>query len=81
MGGSLYRLMAQKLAEPYQRATAKTLYNRLLNVGGLVEIEKKSITVTLDKRAHNPFLVDSGLADVRVPIPWLGGRALQIQFA
>ena len=26
-------------------------------------------------------LVDSGLADVRVPIPWLGGRALEIRFA
>jgi hypothetical protein len=42
MGSSLYRLMAQKLAEPYQRATAKTIYNSLLNVGGLVEIQKKS---------------------------------------
>jgi hypothetical protein len=81
MGSSLYRLMAQKLAQPYQRATAKTIYNSLLNVGGLVEIQKKSITVTLDKRAHNPFLVDSGLADGRVPVPWLGGRALEIRFA
>jgi hypothetical protein len=33
--------MTQKLAEPYQRATAKTIYNSLLNVGGLVEIEKR----------------------------------------
>lgn len=81
MGSSLYRLMAQKLAAPYQRATAKTIYNSLLNVGGVVEIQKKSITITLDKRAHNPFLVDSGLADGRVPIPWLGGRALEIRFA
>ena len=71
----------QRLAEPYQRATAKTLYNSLLDVGGLIEIQKRSITVTLDKRAHNPFLVDSGLADLSVPIRSLGGRTLQIQFA
>ncbi len=81
MGSSLYRLMAQRLAEPYQRATAKTIYNSLLDVGGLVEIQKKSITVTLDKRAHNPFLVDSGLANLPVPIQWLGGRTLEIGFA
>jgi hypothetical protein len=81
MGSSLYRLMAQRLAEPYQRATAKTIYNSLLDVGGLVDIQKKSITVTLDKRAHNPFLVDSGLADVPGPIRWLGGRTLEIRFA
>jgi hypothetical protein len=81
MGSSLYRLMAQRLAEPYQRATAKTIYNSLLDVGGLIEIQKRSITVTLDKRAHNPFLVDSGLADQSVPIRWLGGRTLQLRFA
>jgi len=81
MGSSLYRLMAQRLAEPYQRATAKTIYNSLLDVGGLVEIQKKSITVTLDKRAHNPFLVDSGLAKLPIPIRWLGGRTLEIGFA
>ncbi|MBW1688506.1 MAG: hypothetical protein JRS35_26015 [Deltaproteobacteria bacterium] len=81
MGSSLYRLMAQRLAAPYQRATAKTIYNSLLDVGGFVDIQKKSITVTLDKRAHNPFLVDSGLADVLVPIRWLGGRTLEIRFA
>jgi hypothetical protein len=52
-----------------------------LDVGGFVDIQKKSITVTLDKRAHNPFLVDSGLADVLVPIRWLGGRTLEIRFA
>jgi len=37
--------------------------------------------VTLDKRAHNPYLVASGLADQPTPMPWFGGTKLIIQFA
>ena len=81
MASSLYRLLASRLAEPYRRATAKKLFSNLLDVGGVVEIERRHIVVTLDKRAHNPYLVDSGLADPRTPMPWCGGRRLVIQFA
>jgi len=45
------------------------------------EIEGRHVVVTLDKRAHNPYLVDSGLADQPTTIPWLGHKALVIQFA
>jgi hypothetical protein len=37
--------------------------------------------VTLDKRAHNPYLVASGLADQPTPMPWFGDKKLIIQFA
>jgi hypothetical protein len=36
---------------------------------------------TLDKRAHNPFLVASGLANRPVPMPWFGHKELVIAFA
>jgi len=39
------------------------------------------VIVTLDKRAHNSYLVDSGLADQPTPMPWLEGKELVIQFA
>ena len=39
------------------------------------------VLVTLDKRAHNPYLVASGLADKPTPMPWLGHKQLIIQFA
>jgi len=81
MGSSLYRLLAQRLAETYRRATAKTIYNSLLDVGGLVDIDRRAVVVTLDKRAHNPFLVDSGLANEQTKMSWLGGRKLEIRFA
>ena len=81
MASSLYRLLAQRLAEEYRRATAKKIFNSLLDVGGGVEITRSEIIVTLDKRAHNPYLVDSGLADRPTVMPWLGRRKLVIRFA
>ena len=36
--------------------------------------------VTLDKRAHNPYLVASGLADQPTPMPWFGNKPLRIRF-
>ena len=81
MGSALYRLLAQQLAAEYRRATAKTIFNNLLDVGGLVEIEDRHITVTVDKHAHHPYLVDSKLADQPTPMPWLGKRELILRFA
>ena len=81
MASALYRLLAQRLAENYRRATAKKLFNNLLDVSGHVEITDTHVTVTLDKRAHNPYLVDSGLADEPTPMPWLEDRELLLRFA
>jgi transposase len=81
MASSLYRLLAQTLAEEYQRATAKKIFNNLLDVGGVVEIGEETLTVTLDKRAHNPYLVDSGLADRPTRLPWLENMRLEIRFS
>ena len=81
MASSLYRLMAKRLAEEYRRATAKKIFESLLDVGGVVEIGEQKVTVTLDKRAHNPFLVDSKLTDVPMPMPWLRNLELVVRFA
>ena len=78
---SLYRLFAQRLPENYHHATAKVLFDSLLDVAGKVQIENSQIVVTLDKRAHNPYLVDSVLADQPTPMPWLEGKDLVIEFA
>ncbi len=81
MAASLYRLLAQRLAQPYQKATAKKIFNTLLDLGGRIRIEETHLTVTLDKRAHNPYLVDSGLADQPTQIPWFGNKTLLIRFS
>ncbi len=57
------------------------LFDSLLDVSGKVQIEDRKIIVTLDKRTHNPYLVDPGLADQPTPMPWLEGKELVVQFA
>src|SRR6266571_4007736 len=81
MAGSLYRMMARYIGREYVHAQAKTIFRNLLDLSGKVEITSTSVVVTLDKRAHNPYLVASGLAGHSTPMPWFGNKKLIIQFA
>ncbi len=81
MASSLYRLLADKIGRAYSKAQVKTIFRNLLDVSATVQIEEARVVVTLDKRAHNPYLVGSRLADQPTPMPWFGGRPLLIQFA
>jgi len=81
MASSLYRLLADKIGREYGKAQAKTIFRNLLDVSATVEIEEEGVVVTLDKRAHNPYLVASRLADEPTPMPWFGNRQLFIRFA
>jgi hypothetical protein len=81
MASSLYRLMARRIGREYERAQPKTIFRNLLDLSAKVEVETECLTVTLDKRAHNPYLVASGLADKPANMSWLGNRQLHIRFA
>lgn len=81
MASSLYRLFAERLPEQFRRSTAKTIFKTLLDVGGKVVVEEQKVTVTLDKRSHNPFIMDSKLADEPTPMPWFGNKMLYMRFA
>jgi hypothetical protein len=81
VASSLYRMMAQRIGREYSHSQAKTVFRNLLNLSGKVEVTATSVVVTLDKRAHNPYLVASGLADQPTSMPWFGGKTLTIQFA
>ena len=59
----------------------KKIFHNLLDLSARVDIEASRVVVTFDKRAHNPYLVASGLADKPTPMPWLGKKQLVIQFA
>ena len=78
MASALYRLLARRL-KGYERATAAQLFRRFLHAPAQVEVGPERVLVTLPKRAHNPILVASGLLDQRTPIPWWGGRTLEIR--
>jgi hypothetical protein len=81
MASSLYRLFAEKLVRTYRHAQAKTIFHNLLDLSATVTIGTEEVLVTLDKRAHNPILRASRLTDELTPMPWFGGRQLQIRFA
>jgi len=81
MASSLYRLLAQRIGREYLKAQAKTLFRQLLDVGASVEVGDTGVVVRLEKRAHNPYLVASGLADEPTPMPWFGNKQLRIQFS
>jgi len=81
MAGSLYRLMARRIGREYERAQPKTIFRHLLNLSAKVEVETDRVVVTIDKRAHNPYLVASGLADQPASMPWFGNKQLHIHFA
>lgn len=76
MGSALYRMLAERLPENYRRAQAKTLFDRLLDVSGSVQVSDHHVIVTLDKRAHNPILAETGFIDRPAPIPWVFGKKL-----
>jgi hypothetical protein len=81
MASGLYRLLAGQVGGEYRQAHAKTLFRNLLDVSAKVRVEEEAVVVTLDKRAHNPYLVASGLADQPTPMPWFGGKLLHILFS
>ena len=81
MASSLYRLLAARIGREYGKAQAKTIFSNLLEVSATVQINEHEVIVSLDKRAHNPYLVASQFTDQPVPMPWLGNRRLLIRFA
>jgi len=81
MAASLYRLMAGRIGREYERSQAKKIFRNMLDVSANVVITEDEVIVTLDKRAHNPYLVSSGLADAPTPMPWYGNKRLLLRFA
>jgi hypothetical protein len=80
MAASLYRLMAGRIGREYERAQAKKIFRNLLDVSATVVINSDQVLVTLDKRAHNPYLVASELTDTPTSMPWFGNKQLIIRF-
>jgi hypothetical protein len=79
MASSLYRLLADRIGREYSKAQVKTIFSNLLEVSATVQIQEGGVIATLDKRAHNPYLMASQLTDQPIPMPWFGNRQLLIR--
>ena len=81
MASSLYRLMADRIGREYQHAQAKKLFRNVLDLSATVQIGDRDVVVRFDKRAHNPYLIASGLTDQTAPMPWFGNKRLRFAFS
>jgi hypothetical protein len=80
MASSLYRLLARKVQNGYQRACSRHLFRDFVDATALVTIDKSAIEVCFQKRAHNPLLLAAGFDRVDQRVPWLGGKRLRLVF-
>jgi len=80
MASSLYRLLGTEIGQGYQTATSRHLFRDFVEATAQVHILEKEIVVQFQKRAHNPLLLAVGFDKKDVPVPWLGGKRLQLLF-
>ena len=74
-----YRWLASRL-RGFEKAAPKQLYRRFVETGGTVQIQGDRITVTFERRSHNPSLREAALDREPITVPWLGGRRLVFAF-
>jgi hypothetical protein len=79
VAGNLYRLLARQL-DRYENATPDRIWRDFLDTTGTLHISEDSVTCARNLRSHHPVLIDAGLADLDVPIPWWDGRRLRFRF-
>ena len=81
LGGTLYRLLAERIGQGHERERPRTLFRKFVHASADVIVASDSLTVRFGRRAHNPVLEAAGLADETVPLPWLGNLPLRFAFA
>ncbi|HZM75850.1 MAG TPA: hypothetical protein VFC19_08995 [Candidatus Limnocylindrales bacterium] len=79
VAGNLYRLFARSLTR-YETATPDKIWRHFLDATGTLHITDHSVTVDLNLRTYHPVLIDAGLADLDLPIPWWNNRKLRFRF-
>jgi hypothetical protein len=79
LAGNCYRLLARTLPR-YQQATRDRLRRHFLDTAGTVNVAADHVHVDLAPRTHTPALIDAGLPDLDLPVPWWSGRRLRFGF-
>jgi hypothetical protein len=65
---------------PATRPPPDKLWRHFLDTGGTLQVTDDAVTCALNLRSYHPVLIDSGFADLHVPIPWWQGRMLRFRF-
>ena len=80
MASSLYRLLAGRIGQGYEKAESRLLFRDFVEATGKVRIAESEIVVQYQKRAHNPLLIAAGFDTTETVIPWLGRKRLRLVF-
>lgn len=80
MASSLYRLLAARIGQGYERAESRHLFRDVVNATATLAIDATHVHVHFQKRAHNPLLVAAGFDKTDLPIPWLARKRLALTF-
>ncbi len=80
MASALYQILARRVQNGMENARPSTLFKRLVDNRGTVEILDQEIIVTLHRRCHCPYLLAADYQNMRQPVPWLDNKILSIKF-
>ena len=75
IASGLYRLLAKKM-RGYADAQAGRIFRDLIEMPATVTVGASEVTVRFHRRAHLPIVIDSGLLNSPVKVPWWSGSTL-----
>ncbi len=77
IASALYRQLAHKM-RGYADAQAGHIFRDLINMPATVTVGTSEVTVRFHRRAHLPIIIDSGMLDAPVKVPWWNGATLRM---
>ena len=80
MASSLYQLLGAQIGNGNEVAKSRHLFRDFIDASASVTIDKRSVEVRFQRRAHNPLLTAAGFDKTNVVVPWLGGKQLRLVF-
>ena len=78
IASGLYRQLADKM-RGYGDAQAKRIFRDLIDMPATVTLGDSEVTVEFHRRAHLPIIIDSGILDSTVNVPWWNGLPLRMR--
>jgi hypothetical protein len=76
---TLYTMLARKL-RGFEECDAPKLFRHFVRGKGTVVVQKKAVTVTFPRRAHNPILRAAPWKRLPRNLPWLTNASLTLRF-
>jgi hypothetical protein len=80
MASSLYRIFGAQIGNGYETAKSRHIFRDFIDAVATITITPEKVLVKFQKRAHNPYLINSGFENEGYGIPWWGGRRLEFKF-